>query len=232
MPIWACRRAGASLAPSPHMPTICPLFCSALTRRYLSSGSTLAKIANLSAPISSGRGVVAQTDPEIPIARATTSAVVRASPVTMTVRTPKPANSATRAAESSRGGSLSAMSPDICSFSAAPEATTRTLNPLACSSSTMPEAAGEDSARLMTTSNAPLMTRTLSPSARRTVASERFTAGSKGMKVTSSGPSLTGWRAAAARMAASTGSCPHRNSPGRPAPAHALHRTRASRALT
>ncbi len=40
MPICAWRRAGASLAPSPHMPTVAPLDWKARTRSYLPSGST------------------------------------------------------------------------------------------------------------------------------------------------------------------------------------------------
>ena len=44
-PIWACRRAGASLAPSPHMPTVWPPLWSAFTSRNLSSGNTPANTA-------------------------------------------------------------------------------------------------------------------------------------------------------------------------------------------
>ena len=43
IPICACRKAGASFAPSPHMPTVWPLFWNAFTSRNLSSGKTPAK---------------------------------------------------------------------------------------------------------------------------------------------------------------------------------------------
>src|ERR1700733_10222582 len=74
---------------------------------------------------------------------ATTFAVTGASPVTMMVRTPRLVSSVISAAESSRGGSLSAITPVICSFAAAPDATARIRYPLACNSSTMVEQAGD-----------------------------------------------------------------------------------------
>ena len=49
--------------------------------------------------------------PSSPTDRATMAAVAGASPVTITVRTPNACSSLTRAAESARGGSLSAMRP-------------------------------------------------------------------------------------------------------------------------
>mmetsp|Transcript_49728 Transcript_49728/g.98265 ORF Transcript_49728/g.98265 Transcript_49728/m.98265 type:complete len:209 (-) Transcript_49728:1363-1989(-) len=42
MPIWACAKAGASLTPSPVMPTTIPMFCSTITTSFLSFGSTCA----------------------------------------------------------------------------------------------------------------------------------------------------------------------------------------------
>ena len=48
MPQSALRSAGASLTPSPVMPTMCPPFCSASTMRYLSSGTTSAKMSTSS----------------------------------------------------------------------------------------------------------------------------------------------------------------------------------------
>ena len=47
----------------------------------------------------------------VPTAFATMAAVAGASPVTMTVRMPRPRNSLMSDAESSRGGSLSAINP-------------------------------------------------------------------------------------------------------------------------
>ena len=111
IPICAWRSAGASLAPSPHMPTVWPPFWNALTSLYLSSGRTPAKTANCSGWTPSGIGPGGQTAPSSPTACATMAAVAGASPVTITVRTPSPCNSLMSAAESGRGGSLSAMSP-------------------------------------------------------------------------------------------------------------------------
>ena len=56
IPICAWRSAGASLAPSPHMPTVWPPFWNALTSLYLSSGKTPAKTANSSGRTPSGIG--------------------------------------------------------------------------------------------------------------------------------------------------------------------------------
>ena len=42
IPISACLRAGASLTPSPDIPTTLPLACQALTMRILCSGATRA----------------------------------------------------------------------------------------------------------------------------------------------------------------------------------------------
>ena len=97
----------------------------------LSSGNTPAKTPNSSARISRGNGTVAQAGPVIPTASATTRAVTGASPVIITVRTPRPCNWAMSAAESSRGGSLSAITPAMRSGSVDPTATTRTRKPLA-----------------------------------------------------------------------------------------------------
>jgi hypothetical protein len=52
-----------------------------------------------------------QIGPSSPIARATVAAVAGASPVIMTVRTPKDSNSTSSARESARGGSPNAISP-------------------------------------------------------------------------------------------------------------------------
>src|SRR6202167_1830023 len=87
-PIWAWRRAGASLAPSPHMPTVWPSFWKAFTKSYFPSGKMPAKTANVSGRKSGGRGPGGQTGPGRPTARATVAAVAGASPVTITVRTP------------------------------------------------------------------------------------------------------------------------------------------------
>ena len=111
MRICACRSAGASLAPSPHMPTVWPPCWNALTSLYLSSGRTPANTANVSGCTASGIGPGGQAAPYRPTACATMAAVAGASPVTITVRTPNPCSSVTRTADSARGESLSAMSP-------------------------------------------------------------------------------------------------------------------------
>src|SRR5665213_4332849 len=187
IPICAWRSAGASFAPSPHIPTICPSFCSALTRLNLSSGSTLAKIEYASALRSLGSGVVCETGPVIPTSPATTCAVVPESPVTMTVRTPRLDNSETSTAESSRGGSLSAMKPMSASLSDDPAATARTLNPFNSNPATIGDALAEGWDRTEMTANAPLTIFIVVPSTWSAVASERFSEGSNGTNVTSLG---------------------------------------------
>ena len=75
MPICAWRSAGASLAPSPHMPTIWPPSSKALTSLYLSSGKTPAKTANCSGCDPAGIAPGGQVSPSRPTARATIAAV-------------------------------------------------------------------------------------------------------------------------------------------------------------
>ena len=87
MPICAWRSAGASLVPSPHMPTTWPWLCRAFTRRYFSSGTTRAKTPNWSALASSEMLLGGQTAPAMPTLLAIAAAVTAESPVTMTVRT-------------------------------------------------------------------------------------------------------------------------------------------------
>src|SRR6202453_4589287 len=116
------------------MPTIWPPFWNALTSLYLSSGRTPAKTANCSGWTASGIGPGGQRAPSSPTAFATMAAVSGASPVTMTVRTPRPCNSLISAAESLRGGSLSATSPASFIPVAGPAATASTRKPLSSSS--------------------------------------------------------------------------------------------------
>jgi hypothetical protein len=71
-----------------HRDIVAP-FWNAFTSLYLSSGSTPAKTANCSGVTASGIGPGGQTAPSRPTARATIAAVAGASPVTITVRTPK-----------------------------------------------------------------------------------------------------------------------------------------------
>ena len=77
-----------------------------------------------------------------PTARATIAAVAGASPVTITVRTPSVCNSLTSAAESARGGSLSAMIPASFTAPGGPMATASTRKPLASSWFAILEASG------------------------------------------------------------------------------------------
>ncbi len=62
----------------------------------------------------------------MPTARATVAAVAGASPVTMSVRTPRACSSAISAAESDLGGSLSAIRPASVSAFGGPAATAST----------------------------------------------------------------------------------------------------------
>ncbi len=72
-------------------------------------------------------------------------AVACASPVTMIVRTPKAANSATRAAEVVSRRIAERDEPGHAQLSWRPGCDSEDLNPLACNSSTMAEAAGGSS---------------------------------------------------------------------------------------
>ena len=137
------------------------------------------------------------------------AAVAGASPVTITVRTPKAYNSLTSSAASVRGGSLSAMNP--ASRIGVGGAHGNGQNPEAL----LFEFAGPSrrllamaSVSLMTTANAPFTTRTVPPFASAAVASDIFVAGSNGTNLVSLGRSVSFDLAAAARIAVSTGSCP------------------------
>ena len=96
----------------------------------MSSGRTPAKTANCSGWTASGIGPGGQMAPSSPTAFATMAAVAGASPVTITVPTPRSRNSLTSAAESLRGGSLSAISPTSFIAVAGPAATANTRKPL------------------------------------------------------------------------------------------------------
>ena len=135
-------------------------------------------------------------------------AVAGASPVTITVRTPNPCNSVTSAAESGRGGSLSAMSPASFIAVGGPAATARTRKPFSSSSFAAAAAVADGCARPMTAAKAPFTIRCVPPAASIAVASDIFFAGSKGANLTNFGASEVALRAAAERMAPSTGSCP------------------------
>ncbi len=136
------------------------------------------------------------------------AAVAGASPVTITVRTPSPCNSVTSAAESVRGGSLSAMSPTSFIAFGGPAATASTRKPCSSSSFAAAVAVGDGWARPMTTAKAPFTTRCVPPPASVTVASDIFVAGSNGTNLIIFGASETALPEAADRMAPSTGSCP------------------------
>src|SRR5208337_4575742 len=172
------------------------------------SGSTPAKTANCWGVTASPIGPGGQTAPSSPTARATIAAVAGASPVTITVRTPKVRISVTNAAESARGGSLSAISPAKRIDAAAPVATASSRKPFAWSSLAAADNAGIGGARPITEAYAPFTIRSVPPPlGSAAVASEVFLAGSKGTNLISFG-SLAPLLEAAARVAASTGSCP------------------------
>src|SRR5580704_4003328 len=106
-------------------------------------------------------------------------AVAGASPVTMTVRTPSPCNSLMSAAESERGGSLSAMSPASFIAVGGPAATANTLKPFSSSALAAAAAVDDDCASPITAAQAPFTTRCL-PLGPSTVASDIFVVGSNG----------------------------------------------------
>src|ERR1700733_4337787 len=147
--------------------------------------------------MASGIGPGGQTAPSSPTALATMAAVAGASPVTITVRTPSARNSLTSAAESGRGGSLSAMSPASCIAVDGPAATASTLNPFASSSFATAPAVGDGWARSITTAQAPLTIRCGLPGESVAVASDIFFAGSKAANLINRGASATGLLVAA-----------------------------------
>ena len=117
----------------------------------------------------------------MPTAFATMPAVVGASPVTMTVRTPRVSSSLIRAAESERGGSLNAMSPTSSRASGGPKATAKTRYPLRWSSFALAVASGCATESIATVAKAPLTMRHLLLSApTATMADDIFAFGSNG----------------------------------------------------
>ena len=120
------------------------------------------------------------------------AAVAGASPVTITVRTPKPCSSVTSLAESARGGSLSAISPVSFSAVAGPAATARTRKPFPSSSFDSVSPADDGCARPMTAAKAPFTIRCVLPVESVAVASDIFFAGSKGANLTNFGASEIG----------------------------------------
>lgn len=143
-----------------------------------------------------------------PPALATMAAVAGASPVAITVRMPRPRNSVIRAADSLRGGSLSATSPASFIPVGGPAATARTRKPWSSRSLAAAAAADDDWTRVATTAKAPFTMRCASPFAPVAVASAIFLAGSNAANLINFGASGTALPAAAARIAPSTGSFP------------------------
>jgi hypothetical protein len=129
------RLAGASFAPSPHMPTTWPWRCSASTSLDFCSGTTRANTPNWSPLNASARRSGGQTVPSMPILRAIAVAVTAESPVTMMVRTPIWRSLATSPAESSRGGSPRAIRPARRNNLSGPIATAMTRWPRSARSS-------------------------------------------------------------------------------------------------
>ena len=117
------------------------------------------------------------------------AAVAGASPVSITVRTPRVCNSAISVAESALGGSLRAMMPAIRGASGGPTATASTRKPCASSWSAVVDASGRGCATLMTAATAPFTMRIVVPLAFTAVAPDIFVAGSKGTKLVSFGRS-------------------------------------------
>lgn len=126
----------------------------------------------------------------------------------MTVRTPNVCNWLMSAAESARGGSLSAMIPASFTAPDGPMATASTRKPLASSWSTILVASGDACERVITAEKAPFTARTVAPLESTAVASDILVAESKGTNFSNLGRFAAGVLAEAARMATSTESCP------------------------
>ena len=120
IPQSAFFSAGASLTPSPVMQTMWPFFCRSSTILYLCSGKTSAKPSTLSIADSASLSDLPRMDDDVtmlvpsPTSRATSFAMATWSPVTIFTVIPKDCAVLIVAAESSRGGSESAMSPTNC----------------------------------------------------------------------------------------------------------------------
>ena len=139
------------------------------------------------------------------------AAVAGASPVTITVRTPSARSSATSAAESARGGSLSAISPDQLHRrrrSGGDRQHAKSLAPPA--RSPPPPRSATAAPRPTITAKAPLTMRCSRTARVRSARSPRTSSSPDRTAriVTSFGASATAFAAAAARIAPSTGSCP------------------------
>ena len=195
MPQSAFFSAGASLTPSPVIPTMWPRFCSTSTMWYLCSGKTWAKpsavsmdsaTAAVSFFFASPRPAASRMLVPNPTLAAVSFAMASASPVTILTVTPIAAAVAMVAAASSRGGSNSGSTPTNC----------QSPSPSRAGHAQRPEAAGGEivrrrlsaaalicaalaaSARM--TCGAPLVTLKVVPSAAVTVASVRLCTGSNG----------------------------------------------------
>ena len=207
MPTSARLSAGASLTPSPVMPTANPAWRRASTIRYLCSGKTWAKpsesmiilpcvSARLDGMVPSsfiaGSPSVVEMLVPIPSTRAVSRAISTLSPVTILTSTPFSMACSMVILVSKRGGSRNVSTPTNCQSSLAGSsglgsvlATAMQRMPrmpysvtLASTSSWM-AALLEQSSRMMWV--APLVTLNL-PSGPSIVASVRLTAGSNGMK--------------------------------------------------
>ena len=146
--------------------------------------------------------------------------------MTITVRTPSPCSSVTSAAESVRGGSLSAISPINFIAFGDPAATASTLKPFPSSSFDAAVASGDGGARPVTAAKAPFTTRCVPRVGSRTVASDIFVAGSNGTNAVIFGASATALSAAAAQIAPPPGPVHPPNSPAQPVPEHAPRQNR------
>ena len=198
MPQSAFFRAGASLTPSPVIPTMWPRCCSTSTMWNLCSGNTWANPSAVSMDSATAAVSVFLTSPSpvasrmfapSPTAVAVSFAMANASPVTILTETPRRPAVAMVDLASSRGGSDSGSTPTSCHGPvASARATPNDRKPRAAKSLTACSAAGAawppsaDSARI--TWGAPLVTLKVVPSGPVTVASVRLCTGSNGWKPT------------------------------------------------
>ncbi len=204
MPTSACRRAGASLTPSPVTATTWPRCCRDSTSSSFSAGVTRAWISSSARP--SRRPIARAVSSWSPVSIRTSRSSSRA--VSSDASAPGRSGSA-RATRPSGSRSRSSSSSDASAPAIARSAIASTRAPSRARSAARPASRSSSRAsprqRASTTSGAPLTTARSSPS-RRTSTVARLRAASKGRERRTVPGSSTPCSPAARTSAASTGS--------------------------
>ena len=198
MPQSAFFNAGASLTPSPVIPTMCPRFWRTSTMWNLCSGNTWAKpsarsmdsaVVALSSRVTSPSPAASRMSVPIPSVLAVSRAMARASPVTILTSTPIWTAVAMVALASLRGGSNSGSTPTrFHGPSPSARATPSARKPRSANPSTAVSIPAftfdllADSSRM--TCGAPFVTLNVEPSGAVTVASVRLLTASNGRNFT------------------------------------------------